>query len=201
MFFHATESTVASIYSLWKWRTCDDTTIGKIKESSNPETWKELRSFLGVASFYRWFMSRFAHISKPLSEKNFGKGKVCMDRREGRCSLTTRIIHSIHGRFKNSNRVCDGSAWGQRKRARIHFASKILPDAETKCSAFEREAFGVNFSLNKFRNYLLSKRFKVYTEYQSLKYVSNMKDPHRKISPGFTLLAEYHFEIYYKQGR
>ncbi len=82
----------------------------------------------------------------------------------------------------------------------IHYASRPLSSAESNYSAFERQALGVVFELKKFRHYLTSNKFKLYTSHQSLKYVFNMKQPHGRIACGFTLLAEYEFEIFYRVG-
>ncbi len=81
----------------------------------------------------------------------------------------------------------DGSGRGHS----IHYASRALAAAESNYSAIEREALSVTFALKRFRNYLTSNRFKLYTDHQALKYVFNMKDPHGRIARWFTLLAEY----------
>ena len=83
----------------------------------------------------------------------------------------------------------------------IIYASRALSAAESNYSAFKREVLGVIFALKKFRHYLTSNRFKLYTDHQVLKYVFNMKDPHRRIARWFTLLAEYDFEISYRARR
>ena len=57
------------------------------------------------------------------------------------------------------------------------------------------------FALKKFRHYLISNKFKLYTDHQALKYVFNMTDPHGRIARWFTLLAEYNFEICYRAGK
>ena len=82
----------------------------------------------------------------------------------------------------------------------IHYACRALSSDESNYSAFEREALGVVFALKKFRYYLTSTKFKLYTNQQALKYVFNMKDPHGRIARRFTLLAEYEFEICYRAG-
>ena len=83
----------------------------------------------------------------------------------------------------------------------IYYTSRALYSAETNYSAFERQVLGVVFALKKFHHYLTSKRFKLYTDHQALKYVFNMKDPHGRIARSFTSLAEYDFEICYRAGR
>ena len=39
-----------------------------IKDFKRPNTLKELRSFLGIASYYRKFYRNFAHIASPFRE-------------------------------------------------------------------------------------------------------------------------------------
>ena len=82
----------------------------------------------------------------------------------------------------------------------IHYASRNLNEAEKNYSAFEREALGIVFALKKFRHYLLSNQFKLYTDHQAMKYVINLRDPHGRIARWMSLLAEFNFEIVYRPG-
>ena len=43
----------------------------------------------------------------------------------------------------------------------IHYASRVLPDTESKYSAFERGALGLISALKKFRQYLIFNKFKL----------------------------------------
>ncbi len=83
----------------------------------------------------------------------------------------------------------------------VHYASRALAAAESNYSAIGWEALGAILALKKFRHYLTSNRFKLYTDHQILKYVFNMKDTRGRIARWFTLLAEYDFEICYRAGR
>ena len=54
-------------------RTQEDKTE-KIRKAEPPKTKKQLRSFLGLAGYYRKFISRFADTAKPLTDLT-GKGQ------------------------------------------------------------------------------------------------------------------------------
>ena len=71
----------------------------------------------------------------------------------------------------------------------MHYASRVLNAAEIIHSAFEREELSVTFALKKFRHYLLSNKFKLYTDHHALKHVFNMRDPHGCKAKWFSLSA------------
>ena len=72
----------------------------------------------------------------------------------------------------------------------IHHAIRALSLPKSNYSAFKREALDFVFALKKFRRYLNSSRFKLYTDHQAQKYVFRMKDPRYRIAHWFKLLAE-----------
>ena len=49
--------------------------IQSIRDGQPPKSRKELRSFLGIASYYRRLIKNFAKIARPLSEKTLEKVK------------------------------------------------------------------------------------------------------------------------------
>ena len=81
------------------------------------------------------------------------------------------------------------------------YASRLLSASEKNYNTFEREALAVIFALKKFRNFLLSKPFRLFTEHQSLRNTFNQKDTHGRISRWLSFLADYEFEIVYRAGR
>ncbi len=51
----------------------DDQKVEKVRNAIRPTMRKEIRSFLGLASYYRKFILGFAKIAKPLNEKTSDK--------------------------------------------------------------------------------------------------------------------------------
>ena len=42
--------------------------VGKVRDWPVPKNAKELHSFLGLASYYHWFIPNFAHVAKCLHQ-------------------------------------------------------------------------------------------------------------------------------------
>ena len=51
-----------------------DTNIKAIAEYALPQTYTEIRAFIGLVGHYRWFIKGFAHIAQPLNEHVAGEG-------------------------------------------------------------------------------------------------------------------------------
>jgi len=55
----------------------------------------------------------------------------------------------------------------------IEFASRNLSKTENNYLMTERESLAMVYTLHKFRNYLLGRHFKMYTDHSGLKYLVN----------------------------
>ena len=51
-----------------------NTNIKAIAEYALPQTYTEIRAFLGLMGHYRWFIKGFAQIAQPLNEHLAGEG-------------------------------------------------------------------------------------------------------------------------------
>ena len=54
----------------------DPNKVQILKYWSIPQNIQELRSFLGLVNFYRWFILGFSHIAWPLNQLTKGNGKT-----------------------------------------------------------------------------------------------------------------------------
>ena len=194
----------------------DDVKVERIKNALPPRTRKELRSFLGLASYYRRFIRGFARIALPLTEKTSNNvdftwteemQKSFGTLKEALCTAPVLVYPDYDKPFIVSTDASSravGAVLSQlddeKREHPIHYASRTLNDAEKNYSAYEREALGIIFALKKFRHYLLCQKFTLYTDHQALKYVINMRDPHGRIARWMSLFSEFDFEIVYRSG-
>jgi hypothetical protein len=91
---------------------------GKVRDVLNwepPTTISEIRSFLGLAGYYRRFIEGFSKIVKPLTslleiDKKFIWSEACQDRfDELRKRLTTTPVLAMPDIHKSFDMYCDAS--------------------------------------------------------------------------------------------
>jgi hypothetical protein len=84
----------------------------------------------------------------------------------------------------------------------IAFASIKLSDSEKNYNTTEREGLVMVYALQKFRNYLLGKQFKMFTNHYALKYL--VKNPvlgGGRICRWLLLFQEFDFKVTIKPGK
>ena len=177
----------------------DPEKVSAIKREKEPSNAPELRSFLGLAGYYRRFIPKFAEISAPLHEATSTKRifKWTAEMQEAFEKLKLKLTSPPVLAFPDFQRpfvvetdassVAVGAVMAQRKEDRkvhpIQYASRPMTSAERKYSACEHEALAVIFALKKFRVYLLStQRFVLITDHQALQYAFKKKDIHGRLA-------------------
>lgn len=188
-----------------------------LRDTRIPHTKTEVRSFLGLASYYRRFIPHFAEIAKPLHELTSAKSAFLWDKttqdafnklKNLLCSPPVLAYPDFKRHFvvyADASTVAMGAVLTQKGEEQqehpVCYASRTMNSAEKRYSTYEREALAVVFALKKFRVYLLGTPFILYTDHQALRAAFNSRDPHGRLSRWLAFLAEYDFEIRYHPGR
>ncbi|GJT72510.1 reverse transcriptase domain-containing protein [Tanacetum coccineum] len=157
----------------------DKAKVDVISKLPHPTTVKGIRSFLGHAGFYRRFIKDFSKISRPMThllEKNtpFIFSEDCILAFQTlKKKLTEAPILIAPNWDQPFEIMCDasdytiGAVLGQRieKHFRpIHYASKIMTEAESNYTTTEKEMLAVVYAFEKFRSYLIMNKSVVYTD-------------------------------------
>lgn len=144
----------------------DPDKVKAIQQTPRPRNQAELRSFLGIAGYYRRFIRSFANMSAPLhamtSKKN---GFAWTEEMETaienlKIALTSPPVLAFPD-FESSflvetdaSSVVVGAVISQKKEdGRVHslqYSSRTMNSAERKYSACEREALAAVFALKKY---------------------------------------------------
>ena len=182
-----------------------------------PQNVKELRSFLGLASYYRKFISGFSAMTQALRSllkkgATFEWSGLCQqafDRLKEK--LSTSPVLSYPDFEKRFYVETDGSGCGlgavleqEQADGKLHpvaYASRSLTPPERRYGVSELEALGVVWALKHFRAYLLGHETVVYTDHAALKSLLNTPHPSGKLARWGMAIQEISPEIRYRAGR
>nr|GEV96332.1 reverse transcriptase domain-containing protein [Tanacetum cinerariifolium] len=169
----------------------DKAKVDVIAKLPHPTTVKGIRSFLGHVGFYRRFIQDFSKIARPMTrllEKDtpFFFSKVCVeDFQTLKRKLTKASILIAPDWDLPFELMCDasdfaiGAVLGQRQENHfrpIHYASKMMTEAESNYTTTEKEMLVVVYTFKNFRSYLIMNKSIVYTDHSALKYLFAKKD-------------------------
>ncbi|CAK9296000.1 unnamed protein product [Gordionus sp. m RMFG-2023] len=197
-----------------------DKNLKNIANLQQPKNKSEVQSFLGMVNYYHRFIGEFASIAAPLYY--LLKKGIHFEWKESQQMAFELLKQKISEEpilscFNNdlpiilavdaSNRGVGGALLhviNDMERP-ILFFSRVFHDAETRYSVIEQEALAVIFGLTKCREYLIGKRFTVYTDHKPLIHLFKKNNKELMLSPRLQrwllLVGSFNLEIKYRRGR
>lgn len=190
--------------------------VNAVKDWPTPKDVSEVRSFLGLAGYYRRFVRRFAHIAAPLTnllEK--GAPFEWKLQQQGafdslKEALTTAPILQPYDPDLPCTVDIDASDFAigavlQQDFGRglqpVAYESRKLKRAERNYSARDREQLAIVHATKVWRHYLLGKPVTIRTDHRPLLHdlhLENMKSRHHRWEEQLQL---FDIQLQYKQGR
>nr|GEV24135.1 reverse transcriptase [Tanacetum cinerariifolium] len=82
----------------------------------------------------------------------------------------------------------------------IHYASKIMNEAQENYTTTKKELLAVIFAFDKFRQYLVLSKTIVFTDHYALQYLFTKQDAKPRLIRWTLLLQEFNIEICDKKG-
>ena len=186
-----------------------------IEDFPPPQNAKQLKSFLGLMSYYRRFIPRFSTIAAPLHKllKKDVKYEWTETQEQAFRGLQSRLISPPILRYPDYNRrfilTTDASNEGVGavlsqgeigKDYPIAFASRSLNKAERNYSTTEKELLAIVWGVRYFRPYLYGTKFTVVTDHKPLTWIVSVKDPGSRLLRWRIKLEEHDYEIVFKKG-
>ena len=173
---------------------------------------KQVRSFLGLASYCRRFVENFSKIAKPLTNLlhkgvKFEWTDKCQESFQTlKDKLTTAPVLAPPDTRKDFVIYCDASRQGlgcvlMQERRVISYGSRQLLSHEENYPTHDLELAAVIYALKLWRHYLLGNRCEIYTDHQSLKYLFTQPDLNLRQQRWLEKIADYDLGISYTPGK
>ena len=190
----------------------DEEKIKAIQDWPTPTTIGHVRSFHGLASFYRRFVKDFSTIAAPMTsvikknvsfvwgpaqEESFNKLKY---------SLTHAPVLTLPDFNKTFEIECDASGTGigavltQGGRP-VAFFSEKLSGAALNYPTYDKELYALVRSLETWQHYLLSKEFVIHTDHETLKHLRGQTTLKKRHARWLEFVETFPYVIKYKKGK
>lgn len=185
-----------------------------------PTSKKDVKRFLGTASWYRRFVPNFSTLAGPLNkltstkkgaepfswspeaDEAFNKLKECLVSTPVLSCPNFNLPFEVHTDASDYGvgamlcQIVDGQEHP------IAFMSKALTANEKNYSITERETLAVLLALEHWRCYIENgKTFKVYTDHSALKWFLSLNNPTGRLARWGVRLSAFDFEILHRRGK
>ena len=190
----------------------DPAKIEAILNWERPKTPTEVRSFMGLAGYYRRFVQDFSKIATPLTkltrkdEKFEWNDKCEASFQELKQRLVTAPVLALPDDKGDFVIYSDASLKGlgcvlmQHGRV-IAYASRQLKTHELKYPTHDLELAAIVFALKIWRHYLYGEKCEIYTDHKSLKYIFTQKELNMRQRRWLELIKDYDCTINYHPGK
>ena len=194
----------------------DPDKIAVVAEWPVPVNIEEVRSFVGLASYYRKFVKGFAEIAKPLHQLTGKNVKFAWspEAEQAFQELKSRLIAapilaypmpegdfvldtdaSQHAMGAVLQQVQDGET------KVIGYASKTFSKEQRNYCVTRKELCAVITYVKHFRPYLYGRKFTIRTDHGSLVWLTNFKEPEGQLARWIEVLQQYDYRIIHRPGR
>ncbi|WVZ89977.1 LOW QUALITY PROTEIN: hypothetical protein U9M48_036322 [Paspalum notatum var. saurae] len=175
-----------------------------------PRIVTEIRSFLGLAGYYRRFIKDFSKIAKPmtaLTQKNakFAWSQKC----EEAFGTLKKLLTSALFRLNQTSpsrltfivmpprpRLCS-----MQEGRVIAYASRQPRKHEVNYPTHDLELLALVYAPKKWRHYLLGNTCHIYTDHKSLKYIFTQPELNMRQRRWLELIKDYDLEVHYHPGK
>ncbi|XP_072094155.1 uncharacterized protein [Arachis hypogaea] len=186
----------------------DPSLVEAVMEWERPTMVTEVRSFLGLAGYYRRFIEGFSWIALLMTkltrkEVPFVWTSECEESfqtlKRRLTSAPVLILPELHEPFEV---YCDASLKGlgcvlMQHRNVVTYASRQLRPHEVNYPTRDLELAALVFALKIWRHHLYGVRFSVFSDHKSLKYIFDQKELNMRQRRWMELLKYYDFELSY----
>ena len=181
-----------------------------------PKSQTEVQSFLGLASYYRSFVSKFAEIARLLHKASeilmkFEWTTAAQDSfKSMKMKVTSTLIlafpclKQLFILYTDASQFAMGEVLAQMhdgKERSICHASESLSKSQTKYSNTRRGMLALVTFTSHFRHYLLGQTPTAVTDQRAFQWLHNFRDPIGRTARWFEKLAAFDYKVRHRPGK
>ena len=193
----------------------DELKIDAIRSLPVPTCVREVRSFIGMCSYYRRFIPNFSQIAEPIialtrkythfkwSDVHQKAFEFLKDSLTAVPLLVYPDSNKPYVLYTDASDSCIGACLTQEcdgDEKPIYYLSHKLSKSQCKWSVVEKEAFAIHFALQKLDYYLHDAQFIIKTDHKPLKYLLESPMQNKKIQLWALSMSGYNCSIEYIAG-
>jgi hypothetical protein len=190
----------------------DPEKVESIREWSVPRNVAEVRSFMGLAGYYKRFIAGFSKIAHPITslqrkEKKFQWTEECESSFQRLKQLLTNApilkIADPNMNYVVCTNACKEGLGGvfSQDGFVIFYESRKLKEYERNYATHDLELETIVHALRKWRHYLMGRRFELRTNQNGLKYLFDQSTLNARQIRWPEFLCEYDFDIKHIKGK
>ena len=184
----------------------DPKKVSRVQEWSVPRSVSEVRSFIGLAGYYRRFIQDFSKIVTSITRLTgkdvpFIWSEACQQAfDELKTRLTSAPVLTLPDRTGDYEVFCDASGRGlgcvlHQRGSVVAYAPRQLRFHEKNYPTHDLELAAVIFTLKIYRHYLLGEQVKIFTDHKSLKYIFTQKELNMRDRRWLELIVDYDIDL------
>eukprot|EP00731_Ephydatia_muelleri_P037838 Em0575g5a len=193
-----------------------------IVDAPAPKDISQLKSFLGLVNYYSKFLPHLANTLAPLYALLKKHQQWCWGAEQeeafkrAKSQLASDVVLAHFDPQQRLAVACDASPYGvgavlshlynDGSERPIAYASRSLAPAERKYSHIEKEGLAVVFGVKKFHQYLLGRKFVVFSDHKPLQFLFCETRPvppmaSARIQRWALTLSAYNYQIVYRPSQ
>lgn len=194
----------------------DPQKVAAVRDWPTPCAVTDVRSFVGLCTYYRRFVRDFASVASPLhrlTEKGakFEWNDEC---EEAFCKLKEMLMEAPVLQYPDPGKPyildCDASSEGigsvlsqevnGEEMVVSYYSSKFTKPERNYCVT-RKELLAIIKSVDFFHHYLYGARFVVRTDHAALRWLKTLKNPEGQLARWIGKLEQHDYEIVHRSGR
>ena len=194
----------------------DPAKIDTIKTWPKPTNVTDVRSFLGLASYYRRYIKGFAHTARPLHAltqkgKEFIWSEECENAFEvlkGKLMASPILAYPRVGisfvMDTDASQYAIGAVLSQEQDGQervVAYGSRTLSKPEQNYCVTRRELLAIIHFLKHFRHYLYGQEVQVRTDHGALTWLMKFKNPEGQLARWLEVISQYRLTLVHRPGR